>query len=152
MTRVLRTLRERPYAEFADLFNPSGGVPELVVTLLAVLELEFRQMSCRRTRENSLTARIVGQPARYRHFVCCAVCGPARPNAHVVGSADARPSLDARRNLTMQRLKRAAEGVVPQALEDPDEPRRAGATRPVARLTQNLRILARCRKLTFRGA
>jgi segregation and condensation protein A len=39
MTRVLRTLRERPYAEFATLFNPSGGVPELVVTLLAVLEL-----------------------------------------------------------------------------------------------------------------
>jgi len=39
MTRVLRTLRERPYAEFTALFNPSGGVAELVVTLLAVLEL-----------------------------------------------------------------------------------------------------------------
>jgi segregation and condensation protein A len=39
MTRVLRTLRERPFAEFTALFNPAGGVPELVVTLLAVLEL-----------------------------------------------------------------------------------------------------------------
>jgi segregation and condensation protein A len=32
-------LRERPFAEFTALFNPAGGVPELVVTLLAVLEL-----------------------------------------------------------------------------------------------------------------
>ncbi|MBK8016981.1 MAG: segregation/condensation protein A [Betaproteobacteria bacterium] len=39
MTRVLRVLRDRTYAEFADLFQPERGVPELVVTLLAVLEL-----------------------------------------------------------------------------------------------------------------
>lgn len=39
MSRVLRTLRDRAYAEFTDLFVPERGVPELVVTLLAVLEL-----------------------------------------------------------------------------------------------------------------
>ncbi len=39
MTRVLRTLRDRSYAEFTELFLPERGVPELVVTLLAVLEL-----------------------------------------------------------------------------------------------------------------
>lgn len=39
MTRVLRTLRDRSYAEFRELFDPERGVAELVVTLLAVLEL-----------------------------------------------------------------------------------------------------------------
>lgn len=39
MTRVLRSLREHPYLEFRDLFRPERGVPELVVTLLAILEL-----------------------------------------------------------------------------------------------------------------
>lgn len=39
MTRVLRSLREHPYLEFRDLFHPERGVSELVVTLLAVLEL-----------------------------------------------------------------------------------------------------------------
>lgn len=39
MTRVLKTLRDRSYAEFTELFVPERGVPELVVTLLAVLEL-----------------------------------------------------------------------------------------------------------------
>ncbi|MBI1398480.1 MAG: segregation/condensation protein A [Betaproteobacteria bacterium] len=39
MTRVLRTLKGRAYAEFGDLFQPERGVPELVVTLLAILEL-----------------------------------------------------------------------------------------------------------------
>lgn len=39
MTRVLRSLREHAYLEFQDLFRPERGVSELVVTLLAVLEL-----------------------------------------------------------------------------------------------------------------
>jgi segregation and condensation protein A len=39
MTRILRTLKERRFAEFTELFDPDRGVPELVVTLLAVLEL-----------------------------------------------------------------------------------------------------------------
>lgn len=39
MTRLLRFLRDKAYAEFRDLFRPEHGVPELVVTLLAVLEL-----------------------------------------------------------------------------------------------------------------
>ncbi len=39
MTRILRRLGERDFVEFADLFQPEAGVPVLVVTLLAVLEL-----------------------------------------------------------------------------------------------------------------
>ena len=39
MTRVLKRLNEVVYAEFGDLFRPERGVPELVVTLLAILEL-----------------------------------------------------------------------------------------------------------------
>jgi segregation and condensation protein A len=39
MTRVLRRLSERGYVEFAELFDPGAGVPVLVVTLLAILEL-----------------------------------------------------------------------------------------------------------------
>jgi segregation and condensation protein A len=32
-------LAGRPYAEFNELFEPARGIPELVVTFLAVLEL-----------------------------------------------------------------------------------------------------------------
>jgi segregation and condensation protein A len=39
MSGVLRTLRERRVMEFSELFDPGRGVPLLVVTLLAVLEL-----------------------------------------------------------------------------------------------------------------
>jgi segregation and condensation protein A len=39
MTRILRRLGDREYVEFAELFQPELGVPVLVVTLLAVLEL-----------------------------------------------------------------------------------------------------------------
>ena len=39
MTRVLRVLQGAPFAEFRDLFSPEGGVAEMVVTLLAILEL-----------------------------------------------------------------------------------------------------------------
>lgn len=39
MTRVLKVLQTRSYAEFSDLFDVRRGVPELVVTLLAILEL-----------------------------------------------------------------------------------------------------------------
>lgn len=39
MTRVLKRLRETSYAEFGDLFQPDLGIPALVVTLLAILEL-----------------------------------------------------------------------------------------------------------------
>jgi segregation and condensation protein A len=39
MTRVLRRLRDAQYVEFRDLFDPSQGVSEVVVTFLAILEL-----------------------------------------------------------------------------------------------------------------
>jgi segregation and condensation protein A len=39
MTRILRSLGDREYVEFSELFRPELGVPVLVVTLLAVLEL-----------------------------------------------------------------------------------------------------------------
>ncbi len=39
MTRVLRFLQDREFVPFDELFNPEAGVPELVVTFLAVLEL-----------------------------------------------------------------------------------------------------------------
>ncbi len=39
MTRVLRALDHGGFVEFIDLFNPTAGVPELVVTFLAILEL-----------------------------------------------------------------------------------------------------------------
>jgi segregation and condensation protein A len=39
MTRVLRTLQHRRFAEFQDLFDPQRGVPVAVVTFIALLEL-----------------------------------------------------------------------------------------------------------------
>ncbi len=39
MTRILRRLAQRTYVEFSELFNPLAGVPELVVSFLAILEL-----------------------------------------------------------------------------------------------------------------
>lgn len=39
MSRVLRRLKDEHFAEFAALFDPARGVPELVVTFLALLEL-----------------------------------------------------------------------------------------------------------------
>ena len=39
MTRILRRLSSGIYVEFSDLFNPLAGVPELVVSFLAILEL-----------------------------------------------------------------------------------------------------------------
>ena len=39
MTRILRSLRDRAFMEFTELFSPERGVPEMVVTLLAILEL-----------------------------------------------------------------------------------------------------------------
>ena len=39
MSRVLRHLQEAKFIEFTDLFQPEQGVPVLVVTFLAVLEL-----------------------------------------------------------------------------------------------------------------
>ncbi|MFN8837853.1 MAG: segregation and condensation protein A [Burkholderiales bacterium] len=39
MTMVLRTLQDRRFAEFQDMFDPSRGVPVLVVTFIALLEL-----------------------------------------------------------------------------------------------------------------
>jgi segregation and condensation protein A len=39
MSRVLRKLQEAKYVEFRELFDPHQGVPVLVVTLLALLEL-----------------------------------------------------------------------------------------------------------------
>ena len=39
MTRVLRTLQHRRFAEFTDMFDLADGVPMLVVTFIALLEL-----------------------------------------------------------------------------------------------------------------
>jgi segregation and condensation protein A len=39
MSSILRALRERRVVEFAELFEPQRGVPVLVVTFLALLEL-----------------------------------------------------------------------------------------------------------------
>ena len=39
MTRILRQLARGGYVEFAELFDPLAGVPELVVSFLAILEL-----------------------------------------------------------------------------------------------------------------
>jgi segregation and condensation protein A len=39
MSRLLRQLKDERFAEFGALFDPTRGVPELVVTFLAVLEL-----------------------------------------------------------------------------------------------------------------
>jgi segregation and condensation protein A len=39
MSSILRTLKERRVAEFGELFDPQRGVPVLVVTFLALLEL-----------------------------------------------------------------------------------------------------------------
>jgi len=39
MTIVLRTLQDRRFAEFHDLFDTGGGVPVVVVTFIALLEL-----------------------------------------------------------------------------------------------------------------
>lgn len=44
MSRVLKALRERTFMEFTELFSPERGVPELVVTLLAILELAKEYM------------------------------------------------------------------------------------------------------------
>jgi segregation and condensation protein A len=39
MSRILRTLQGERFVEFSALFDPKQGVPVLVVTLLALLEL-----------------------------------------------------------------------------------------------------------------
>ena len=39
MSRILRRLQDAKFIEFADLFAPAEGVPLLVVTFLAILEL-----------------------------------------------------------------------------------------------------------------
>jgi len=52
MSEILRHLRERRVVEFGELFDPGRGVPVLVVTFLAVLELarelliEITQSEC----------------------------------------------------------------------------------------------------------
>jgi segregation and condensation protein A len=52
MSTVLRSLRERRVLEFSELFEPERGVPVLVVTFLAILELarelmiEITQSEC----------------------------------------------------------------------------------------------------------
>jgi segregation and condensation protein A len=39
MSRILRVLKGREFAEFAELFDTAAGVPAMLVTLLALLEL-----------------------------------------------------------------------------------------------------------------
>jgi segregation and condensation protein A len=44
MTLVLRRLQDVSFLEFTQLFTPEDGVPKLVVTLLAILELARESM------------------------------------------------------------------------------------------------------------
>jgi segregation and condensation protein A len=44
MTRILRRLQDLRFAPFSDLFRREAGVPELVVTFLAVLELAHESL------------------------------------------------------------------------------------------------------------
>ena len=44
MTLVLRRLQDVSFLEFTQLFTPDDGVPKLVVTLLAILELARESM------------------------------------------------------------------------------------------------------------
>lgn len=44
MTRLLKLLDTQKFAAFEELFDPSGGVPVLVVTLMALLELARQQL------------------------------------------------------------------------------------------------------------
>ncbi|MEO1765734.1 segregation and condensation protein A [Thiobacter aerophilum] len=44
MSRVLRVLSVEGYKAFSELFDPAAGVPELVVTFLAILELAKQRM------------------------------------------------------------------------------------------------------------
>ena len=44
MTLVLRRLQEVSFLEFTQLFSQEDGVPKLVVTLLAILELARESM------------------------------------------------------------------------------------------------------------
>jgi segregation and condensation protein A len=52
MSAILRALQERRVLEFSELFDPGRGVPVLVVTFLALLELarelliEITQAEC----------------------------------------------------------------------------------------------------------
>jgi len=52
MSTILRALQERRVMEFSELFDPGRGVPVLVVTFLALLELarelliEITQAEC----------------------------------------------------------------------------------------------------------
>jgi len=39
MTRILRRLQQGEFVEFQELFDAGGGVPEVIVSLLAILEL-----------------------------------------------------------------------------------------------------------------
>jgi len=39
MSRILRRLQDARFVDFAALFSPEEGVPVLIVSLLAVLEL-----------------------------------------------------------------------------------------------------------------
>ena len=39
MTRLLRQLRHGEFEAFENLFDVSGGIPQLVVTFIAILEL-----------------------------------------------------------------------------------------------------------------
>lgn len=44
MSRILRRLQDARFVEFAELFSPRDGVPNLIVTFLAILELARESM------------------------------------------------------------------------------------------------------------
>jgi segregation and condensation protein A len=39
MSRILRRLQDARFTDFSDLFTPREGIPALIVTFLAILEL-----------------------------------------------------------------------------------------------------------------
>ena len=61
MTRVLRVLRERGMRRFTELFDAADGVPHLVVTFLAILEL-VREGLARLTQTEALAPIYVTLP------------------------------------------------------------------------------------------
>ena len=63
MSRVLRVLREQGMRRFTELFDAEHGVPHLVVTFLAILEL-VREGLARLTQTEALAPIYVTLPER----------------------------------------------------------------------------------------
>jgi segregation and condensation protein A len=78
MSIVLRRLQGRRFVEFHELFDPTRGVPVLVVTFIAMLELFARARCSRCTQAEAfapiyvrLAYTIVSKPAAASPACCC---------------------------------------------------------------------------------